>query len=135
VVGEHPAHAPGIVVTSDPEGAAVHGDDDQLFAWVERDQFAYYLTIAYMTADPNDWPPFRRAIHGALVAALCLDRHLARDVPADEAPDELHAMRLLDDVRRRYNPAVTWAGFVLELWTRRHERREEAEHWHPEDAR
>jgi hypothetical protein len=54
----------------------VDGDDDQLFAWVERDQFAYYLTVAYMTADPNDWPSFRRALHGALVATLYLDRHL-----------------------------------------------------------
>jgi len=103
-------------------------DNDRLFAWVEREQFAYYLTVAYMSADPADWPSFRRAIHGALLAALYLDRHLDADTSAPEAPDQQHAMRLLDDIGERYNPAVAWAGFVLELWTRRHEFRLTTEH-------
>ena len=102
--------------------------NDRLFAWVEREQFAYYLTVAYMSADPTDWPSFRRAIHGALVATLYLDRHLAADASPDGVPDQRHAMRLLDDIRDRYNPAVTWAGFVLELWTRRREFRLAMEH-------
>ncbi len=97
----------------------VDRDDDGLFAWIEREQFAYYLTVAYLTADPQDWPAFRRALHGALVATLYLDRHLEAETPADEAPDQRHALQLLDDIRDRYNPAVTWAGFVLELWARR----------------
>ena len=105
----------------EPEGAAVIRDGHQQFAWVEREQFAYYLTVAYMSADPNDWASFRRAIHGALVAALALNRHLDAVTPADQASDQQHALALLDDVRSRYNPAVTWAGFVLELWARRHE--------------
>ncbi len=96
-------------------------DGEALFRWVERDQFAYYLTLAYLTADPEDWPTFRRALHGALVATLYLDRHLDADTPAGDAPDQQRALRLLDDIRDRYNPAVTWAGFVLELWTRRRE--------------
>ncbi len=95
--------------------------DDRVFAWVEREQFAYYLTVAYMSADPTDWSSFRRAIHGALVATLYLDRHLDADTPAHEAPDQQDAVRLLDDIRDRYNPAVNWAGFVLELWARRRE--------------
>ena len=96
-------------------------DGEALFRWIERDQFAYYLTLAYLTADPEDWPTFRRALHGALVATLYLDRHLDADTPACDAPDQQHALQLLDDIRQRYNPAVTWAGFVLELWTRRRE--------------
>ena len=103
-------------------------NDDRLFAWIERDQFAYYLTVAYMSADPTDWPSFRRAIHGALVATHYLDRHLAADASPEDAPDQRHAMRLLDDIRDRYNPAVTWAGFVLELWTHRREFRLAMEH-------
>jgi hypothetical protein len=96
-------------------------DGDPLFRWVERDQFAYYLTLAYLTADPEDWPMFRRALHGALVATLYLAGHLDADTPAGDAPDQQRALRLLDDIRDRYNPAVTWAGFVLELWGRRRE--------------
>jgi hypothetical protein len=116
------------VPVPEPEGEAVICNDHQQFAWVEREQFAYYLTVAYMTADPNDWPSFRRAIHGALVAALALNRHLAQDTRPDEAPRQQQAMRLLDDARNRYNPAVTWAGFVLELWARRREFRLAMEH-------
>lgn len=71
-----------------------------------------------MTADPEDWLALRRALHGALVATFYLERHLAADPPADDAPDQQHAMRLLHDIRDRYNPAVTRAGFVLELWAR-----------------
>jgi len=97
----------------------VDGDDD-LFAMAERQEFGYYLTVAYVTADPNDWPTFRRATHGALVGSY-LDRDLAHDVPANEAPDQRHALRLLDEVRASYDPAVAWAGFVLALWSRRHE--------------
>ncbi len=97
----------------------VYCDNDGLFPWVERNEFAYYLTVAYMTADPTHWPSFRRAIHGALVAALCLNRHLAADTPADRAPGQQHALQMLDDTYERFDPAVNWAGFVLELWARR----------------
>jgi hypothetical protein len=58
-------------------------DGEPLCAWIERDQFAYYLTLAYLTADPEDWPTFRRALHGALVATLYLDRHLDADTSSN----------------------------------------------------
>jgi phosphodiesterase/alkaline phosphatase D-like protein len=96
-------------------------DEHQLLKRAERDQFAYYLTLAYLTVDPSDWPAFRRAAYGALVAARYLDRRLARTTPPDDAPDQRRAMLLLDEIHDRYDPAVTWAGFVLELWARRHE--------------
>jgi hypothetical protein len=47
-----------------------HESELDLLGWAERDQFVYYLTIAYMLTDPADWPAFRRAVYGALVAAL-----------------------------------------------------------------
>lgn len=96
-------------------------DCDDLFAWAERDQFAYYLTLAYMSVDPDDWPAFRRALHGAVLAALYLDRELRQGGRINGTSHQLGVRRLLDDIRGRYNPAVNWAGFVLELWERRQE--------------
>jgi hypothetical protein len=96
-----------------------HCTEEPLFEQLDRDGFAYYLTLAYMISDPGDWPSFRRAVHGALVTSLYLERRLATFTDPDTAPDQQVAMRLLDEVRERCNPAVTWAGFVLELWARR----------------
>ena len=93
--------------------------EDPLFQQLDRDGFAYYLTLAYMIADPNDWPTFRRAVHGALIASLYLDWRLAMSVDPDTAPDQQLALELLDEIRGRYHPAISWAGFVLELWARR----------------
>jgi len=93
--------------------------EDPVFEQLDRDGFAYYLTLAYMIADPEDWPSFRRAVHGALVASLYLEPRLAIYTDPATAPDQERALRVLDEVRDRYHPAVTWAGFVLELWARR----------------
>ena len=71
-----------------------------------------------MIADPEDWPSFRRAVHGALIASLYLEPRLAVYTDPDTA-DQERALRVLDEVRDRYRPAITWAGFVLELWVRR----------------
>ena len=79
----------------------------------------HHITLAYMIADPGDWPSFRRAVHGALVASLYLEPRLAIFTDPDTAPDQELALQVLDEVRDRYHPAVTWAGFVLELWDRR----------------
>jgi hypothetical protein len=85
------------------------------------DGFAYYLTVAYMSRRP------RRLARLPSCDPRRARRHPLprppprRDTPADDAPDQQHALRLLDDIRDRYDPAVTWAGFVLELWTRRRE--------------
>jgi hypothetical protein len=90
-----------------------------LFQQLDRDGFAYYLTLAYMIADPNDCLSFRRAVHGALIASLYLVWCLAFSVDPDAAPDQQLALELLDEIRDRYHPAVSWTGFVLELWARR----------------
>lgn len=52
------------------------GFDEQL-EWIRREQFTYYLTIAYMVTDPTDWPAFRRAVYVGLEAALGLVPPLA----------------------------------------------------------
>jgi hypothetical protein len=97
-----------------------------LFGWIERDQYVYYLTIAYMLAGPTDWPTFRRAVYGGLQAAL----GIAPPPPTGPSPDprarpdpapQQHAFALLDDLRNRYDPASNWTGFVIALWDRRHE--------------
>jgi hypothetical protein len=59
-----------------------HESELDLLGWAERDQFVYYLTIAYMLTDPADWQAFRRAVYGAVVAALTL-----RPAPTGPYPD------------------------------------------------
>ena len=88
---------------------------DGLFGWFQRDQFTYYLTLAYLTADPDDWPAFRRAIQGALVAARCLDLQLRRHGRANGVDHQLGVMRRLDDIRDRHNLA-RWDPGVRLPW-------------------
>lgn len=107
-------------MTRDPDGI-----DEQL-DWIQREQFTYYLTLAYMVTDPTDWPAFRRALYGGLEAAL----GLAPPRPAGPYPDpratqdpepQQRALALLDEIRDRFDPAINWLGFAFALWDRRHE--------------
>lgn len=95
------------------------GADD--LGQIEREQFTYFLTVAWVLGDPSDWPTFRRQLLGALAAAWVLDAHDRSAVtPTGRTVGRQRAVsRLLDQVRRRYDPAGNWAGFVLELWERR----------------
>jgi hypothetical protein len=67
-----------------------------LLGWAERDQFVYYLTIAYMLTDPADWQAFRRAVYGGIVAALTL-----RPTPTGPYPDPLVLSADVATVRKR----------------------------------
>ena len=58
-----------------------HASELDLLGRAERDQFVYYLTIAYMLTDPADWPAFRRAVYGGIVAALHPARHRPAPTP------------------------------------------------------
>lgn len=29
-------------------------------AWIQRDQFVYYVELAYALSDPHDWPVLRQ---------------------------------------------------------------------------
>ena len=99
---------------------------DELAA-LERDQFVYYTTIAYMQADPTDWPALRHALLAALVAALGLWRPPTQPDASStwraNARMQRQALELLDRVGARYDPAINWAGFLLELWEHRHQLR------------
>lgn len=93
-------------------------------AWIERDQFVYFATIAFMLGDPTDWPSFRQDMLGALVAAGLQPRWLTgsrlgvtdpSDVPADR---QQATLQLLDEVHQNTDPARNWERFLLELWER-----------------
>jgi hypothetical protein len=95
-----------------------------LLGWAERDQFVYYLTIAYMLTDPADWQAFRRAVYGALVAALTRPASIGPYPDPRASPDlsrRRRAWLLLDRIRDRHDLADDWPGFLTELWNRRHE--------------
>jgi hypothetical protein len=102
-----------------------HASALDLLGWAERDQFVYYLTIAYMLTDPADWPAFRRAIYGGIVAALTLRPAPTGPYPDPRASPDLSRRRrawlVLDRIRDRHDPAVDWPGFLAELWYRRGE--------------
>jgi hypothetical protein len=81
------------------------GVDD--LAWIHRDQFVHYLTVAQAT-DPCDWPSFRLAVSDALAAALGLDDNEAEAALA--VVDQVHGLR---------DPVSEWHEFLGELWRRR----------------
>lgn len=88
------------------------GVDD--LAWIQRDQFVHYLTVARATTDPDHWPTFRQAVVEALTAAFgldnCADAHDLRQSTAIE---------VLDAIRSTCDPATSWPEFMASLWERR----------------
>lgn len=93
-------------------------------AWIERDQFVYFATIAFMLGDPSDWPSFRQDMLAALVAAGLQPRwltasHVGAVDPADLPPQRQEAtLGLLDEVRSQVDPAGNWEGCLQVLWVR-----------------
>lgn len=93
------------------------GLDD--LAWIQRDQFVHYVTIAGLTSDPHDWPRLRDDLLGALTAAFGLD---IDDPDSNGTPEPILTSRqqrtfgLLDDTRARHDPATDWPGFFDALW-------------------
>lgn len=101
-------------------------DDASVFgsaAFVERDQFVYFVTLARELGDPADWPGFRDELVTALNAAWGLDT-IWSDLPA-EVQRERTATRLqraheiLDEVRQHHDPLCDWDRFVDVLWDSR----------------
>lgn len=68
-------------------------------AWIQRDQFVHYLTVARAGHDPADWPIFRAAVLAALVAAFGLE-------PDD--PTATGIVELLDTVHQAHDPRDAW---------------------------
>ena len=79
-------------------------------AWIHRDQFLHYLTATRATSDPTDWPRFRDAVVEALEAAFGL---------ASEETGPAGALSVVEGVRRSYDPATDWEGFMEALWHQR----------------
>ena len=86
-------------------------------AWIHRDQFVHYVQRAHALGDPRDWSRFRQDLLRALTAAFGLDAGTD-----DESPSRQHrVLQVLDEIRRRYDPAVDWPIFFEAVWTRRHD--------------
>jgi hypothetical protein len=91
-----------------------HESELDLLGWAERDQFVYYLTTAYMLTDPADWQAFRRAVYGAVVAALTLRPAPTGPYPDPRASPDLSRRRpawlVLDRIRARHDRPSTGPG-------------------------
>jgi hypothetical protein len=82
----------------------------QDLAWIHRDQFLHYLSVARATNDPADWPRFRGAVVDALEVALGL-------APHETGPDG--AGSVVQDARRAHDPSDDWEPFIEMLWLQR----------------
>lgn len=85
-------------------------------AWIQRDQFTHYVSMARSTHDPADWPTLRAALVEALTAAFSLDDEFSCRSGEVEV-----ARAVLDSVRQAFDPKVEWNEFEDALWARRHE--------------
>ena len=92
-------------------------------AFIERDQFVYYVTMAHELSDPSDWPAFRRELVAALTAAWGLDTRWTDLDPAAQhsevAVRQRRAFVLVDQVRAGHDPVADWDGFFDALWDAR----------------
>lgn len=104
----------------DDDDAAVFGTA----AFVERDQFVYFVTLARELYDPADWPGFRGELVAALNAAWGLDT-IWSDLPAGVQRQRTEtrlqrALELVDEVRRLHDPLSDWDRYAAALWDARH---------------
>ena len=102
-------------------------DDDPTMigtsAWIERDQFVYFVTMARELGDPENWEKFRTQLVSALRAAWGLDA-IRLNLPADQQ-ERLRAQRIattyevVDSIRARHDPLTDWDAFFDALWDAR----------------
>ena len=97
-------------------------------AWVERDQFVYFVTMERELGTPDDWPKLRDGLVSALAAAFGLDT-IWLDLPAEVqrrrvAQRLAQAYEVVDQVRARHDPDSDWDDFFDALWDARHRVRE-----------
>lgn len=87
---------------------------------IDRSQFVYYVTMERTLSDPDDWPRFRADLLEALASAFALDAVCVSNDSALERARNCQrracALELLDDVRRRHDPARDWPSFFDALW-------------------
>ncbi len=92
-------------------------------AWIERDQFDYFVTMARELGDPGNWATFRDQLVAALKAAWGLDA-VWLNLPVDQQRHRRlrrisDAYELVDESRSRHDPVTNWDGFVEGLWNDR----------------
>lgn len=81
------------------------GIDD--IAWIQRDQFVYYLEMERALGDPGDWSRFRSDLLQALQAAFGIDI------------DTEQVLELLDRMSTLHDPLTDWPAFFEALWGHR----------------
>ena len=112
------AHGTDLLVTGDDDPEAVGSS-----AWIEREQFVYFVTMARELGDPADWPTFREQLVSALRAAWGLDTiwlHLTADEQRRRRASRIAAAyEVVDAVRGARDPLTQWATFFDALWEAR----------------
>lgn len=83
------------------------GIDVDEVAWIERDQFVYFMEMEHQLGDPGDWGRFRIGLADALGAAFGWGSHAC-----DRA-----ALQLLDEVRETIDPEAEWDRFLESVWS------------------
>ena len=110
--------------------AAIDVDgSDELFAFVERDQYVYFVTMAHELGVPARWPDFRDRLVAALNAAWGLDSvwvHHSREAQQRRTAERFRrAYAIVDQVRAGHDPATDWDAFFDALWDARGPLRED----------
>ena len=102
-------------------------DDDSTVigtsAWIERDQFVYFVTMARELGNPGNWEAFRDQIVSALRAAWGLDA-IWLNLPTDQRQHRrawrtATAYEVVDKIRSSHDPLTDWDCFFEALWAAR----------------
>jgi len=92
-------------------------------AWIERDQFVYFVTMARELGDPGNWATFRDQLVAALKAAWGLDAlrlNLATDMRELRRAQRIATVyEVVDSIRARHDPLTDWDAFFDALWAAR----------------
>ena len=92
-------------------------------AWIEREQFVYFVTMARELGDPGDWSAFRDQLVAALRAAWGLDTiwlHLTGEEQQRRRSSRIAtAYEVVDAVRGDHDPLTQWEAFADALWDAR----------------
>jgi hypothetical protein len=115
------------IASSSGAASTLAVDDDPTVigtsAWIERDQFVYFVTMARELGNPEDWATFRDQLVSALKAAWGLDAiwlHLPPDRQARRRAQRIATTyEIVDEVRTRHDPLTDWDAYFDALWAAR----------------
>jgi hypothetical protein len=115
------------IASGSSAAATLAVDDDPAVigtsAWIEREQFVYFVTMARQLGDPGNWASFRGQLVSALNTAWGLDA-IRLVLPVDEqkrrrAERIAATCEVLDAVRASHDPLTDWDAFFDALWAAR----------------